>query len=128
VGTNRSAEPVRSFGIQTGGVRVKGARQAEFDCGSDRRAVGAEAVAWQSPEDSGDASVARRGTWPLPAAASRTRKLISADKAATGCGAARIAPHATGLSIQTGISCRRAAGASTSVQRAAVPAARPITL
>ncbi|AWB25913.1 hypothetical protein DA075_34485 [Methylobacterium currus] len=52
---------------------------------------------------------------------------MSADKAATGCAAARVAPHATGSSIQTGISCKRAMGASASVQRAAVPVARSIT-
>jgi hypothetical protein len=63
----------------------------------------------------------------LPTAASRTRKLISVDKAATGYGIARIAPRATGSSIQTGISCKSAAGASASVQRVAVTAAGPIT-
>ena len=52
---------------------------------------------------------------------------MSAAKAATGCAAARVALHATGSSIQTGISCERVTGASASVQRIAVPVARSIT-
>lgn len=63
----------------------------------------------------------------LAASASSACKLLSADNAATGCPVARTVPHATGSSIQTGISWRRVTGASTSEQRAAAPVARAMT-
>lgn len=92
-------------------------------------AAGAEEVAWRSPQGSGDASLGlfRARSLSLAASTSSACKLLSADNAAIGCPVARTVPHTTGSSIQTGISCKRVTGASTSEQRTAVPVARTMT-
>jgi hypothetical protein len=115
---------------QAGGVVGVGGPlvRPSSSCGYGRRGRrGGRGMA--SPRGSGDASLALFGAWSLSLAASASSacKLLSADNAATGCPVARTVPHATGSSIQTGISCRRVTGASTSEQRAAAPVARAMT-